>query len=148
MIRDLIPQSSLAIMTWVLGWPLTVEYVKEYAEALDLIPEEISLSDSKLDLEWRAMSSAMMNIRRRCAIPYLLAKACWVDGVLTPVFELAIDYEAKGPDDAEIDRPIPMERAEELGWLLGATEEAKWYKYHDGHDCESDDDESPVSMPK
>jgi len=132
----------IAIMTWVLGWPLEVEYAVQYAKDRKLC------GDCTDDID-RLYHAAGWDITRRLGVPPqdVPVLACWDKDDLKAVYAICIDKKAKTAADARIrlSRMPPQSVALKLGCLLGAKQGPKWYEYDDGCAYDESDSDSDSS---
>ncbi|KAH9947049.1 hypothetical protein B0H21DRAFT_369629 [Amylocystis lapponica] len=117
-------------MTWVLGWPVTIEFARQYVEEHGLLPNTPHTGDHVLD-------ATAHDLGRRSGLnkyypPFL---CCWVDDDIECIFGLCVDRHAKSEISAVRRlRPHhlpPIECAERLLTLLGTTDGPYWYRYDD-----------------
>jgi len=112
-------------MTWVLGWPITDDFILEFSRKHNLLP------GIKHDVENRLQSATLAYIVRATGCRAL---CCWVDGTTELVFELT-SYDgprSKPPKWVDPSELPPREATARLARLLGVHHKPHWWLYDDG----------------
>ncbi|EMD38627.1 hypothetical protein CERSUDRAFT_123191 [Gelatoporia subvermispora B] len=129
-------------MTWVLGWPLEIDWAIEYSKKRNLCEEGTE------DIE-SLYHAAGFDITRRLGVPadVVPVLACWDDDDLKAIYALCIDKKAKSAATARkrISKLPPRRVAFRLGKILGIKEAPKWYEYDGGRPYDSDYSDSDSS---
>ncbi|OBZ73244.1 hypothetical protein A0H81_06858 [Grifola frondosa] len=113
-------------MTWVLGWPLTIEYAQEYVREHRVLP---NVEDPDLIL-----SAACEHIDRKVGDDHLATLACWVNNECGVVLGICIDRKARTAAEAKprLSRMPTEAAAYRLASLLKVHNDPEWYRYDDG----------------
>ncbi|OCH95323.1 hypothetical protein OBBRIDRAFT_788518 [Obba rivulosa] len=125
---SLFPQYTVlhAMMTWVLSWPLELNYAKKYVKIRGLCCCRPNASDDDLYF------TAAFDIEKRVGLSLeeLPVLACWDEDELKAVYALCTDRKARSAAQARIclSRMPPKEAAMRvLAGLLQAQAGPKWY---------------------
>ncbi|EMD38630.1 hypothetical protein CERSUDRAFT_113803 [Gelatoporia subvermispora B] len=129
-------------MTWVLGWPLEIDWAVKYAKKRNLCKEGTE------DIE-QLYHAAGFDITRRLGVPPedVPVLACWDNYDLKAVYALYVDKKARSADKARmrLSKMPPKRVAFKLGCMLGVDEAPKWYEYDGGRPYGSDYSDSDSS---
>ncbi|OBZ74352.1 hypothetical protein A0H81_05731 [Grifola frondosa] len=115
-------------MTWVLGWPFTIEYARGY------IREHRLLLNVDNPRNLLILYTAYEDIDIRVNDNHLTALVCWVGSKSEVVLGICVDYEARTAAKAvpRRSRMVAKAAAYRLASLLKAKEPPEWYRYDDG----------------